>query len=88
LILLQARLHLAGAVHRIDRAMKAGQSAVADLAHHPAAEFRQKQTQQLAMILQCAKGLLLVAPHDRGVAHHVAEHDRGKLAGRITGRRI
>jgi hypothetical protein len=84
----QAGLHLAGAVHRIDRAMEAAQGAVADLTHHPAVKFRKKQTQQLAMIFQCAKGLLLVAPHDRGVAHHVAEHDRGKLAGRITGRRI
>ena len=58
--------------------MKARQSAVSDLAPHPAVEFRKKQTQQFAMILQCAKGLLFVAPHDRGVAHHVAEHDRGE----------
>jgi hypothetical protein len=46
---------------------KGGQSAVTDFADHPAVEFRKKQTQQLAMILQCAKGFRLVAPDDRGV---------------------
>jgi len=40
------------------------------------------------MILQRAKGLLPVAPHDRRVANDVAEHDRGEFAGRIAGRRI
>jgi hypothetical protein len=39
------------------------------------------------MIVQRPKSLPLVAAHDRGIARDIAEHDRGKLAGRIrTGR--
>jgi hypothetical protein len=40
------------------------------------------------MGLQCAESFTLVAAHDRGVSHDVAEHDRGKLARRIAGSRI
>ena len=39
------------------------------------------------MIVQRPKSLPLVAAHDRGIARDIAEHDRGKLAGRIRARR-
>src|SRR5712692_1799814 len=39
------------------------------------------------MIVQRPKSLPLVAAHDRGIARDIAEHDRGKLAGRTRARR-
>src|SRR6266852_300366 len=39
------------------------------------------------MIVERPKSLPLVAAHDRGIARDIAEHDRGKLAGRTRARR-
>jgi len=61
-LIVQRRLHLAGAVHRVDRAMEAAQRAVADLTDQAAVEFRQQGAQQFAMPVQGAQGLMLVAP--------------------------
>jgi hypothetical protein len=59
------------------RAMKAQERAVADLADHAAIEFRQQRSQQRAMVGERTHRARLVATHDRG-----------KLTGRTTGRRI
>src|SRR5216683_2284206 len=39
------------------------------------------------MIVQRPQSLPLVAAHDRGIPRDIAEHDRGKLAGRTRARR-
>ena len=82
-ILHQRCLQLACAIDRIDRAVKARQGAVADLADQSAVEQRQHRAQMLAMLAHCTQTLALVAAHERRVADDIAEHDRRQLARRI-----
>src|SRR5260370_4858047 len=70
-VVFQTGLQFARAADRIEHAMEAAESAVADLTDEAAVESGQKRAQLRSMVRDRLHALLLVPAHDGRVANHV-----------------
>ena len=76
----QRALDFDRALGRFQRAIEFDQESVTDCFNLGAIEARKGFAEQPPMFLSQFQRQLVVALRQRGVAHHVCEHDRGELA--------
>ena len=83
-ILAECSLHLYGTAHRIERTLEDAHRPIAQVLDDSAASCEVLLVQDSGVLVPLGPSDGLVLLHERGVAHHVGEHDRGQLAMRLS----
>ncbi len=76
--LVEFELDFGGAAHRLDRAGKLGDHAVAGAAEHTPIMGLDQFIDNFAISLEGGEGRFLVLAHEPGVPNHIGREDRGE----------